>query len=60
MRDVMRPSVDEAAILDGSRCALEVLNNRYDRFKSLNREDFLLLPTLIGAAHGRPGVFVEV
>ena len=52
--------VDEAALLEGSRCALDVLNNKFNHYKSLNREDYLLLPTLIGAAHGRPGVFVEM
>ena len=46
--------------LTSSECALQLLSDRADKTKSLNGEDMLLMPTLINAARGQPGTFVEL
>ena len=39
---------------------MDKLRNKWDHEKSLNGEDAILLPTLVNAARGRPGTFVEL
>lgn len=46
--------------MNDTACARAIFLNQYQRHKSLNGEDMLLLPTLISATRGQPGTFVEL
>lgn len=45
---------------NATACALSLLRNRFDPYKSLNGEDIILMATLVSAAKGHRGTFVEL
>ena len=60
MSTALFPRVDGAALLNASSCLLETYRNIFNKAHSLNGEEYLLLPTLLAATLGQPGVFVEL
>ena len=50
----------EEFIANATACSFKIVRNKYDHYHSLNGEDQMLLPTLINAARGKRGTFVEL